>query len=74
MFKAKRIDTGEIQTILDVFYDEQYHMTYFFVWQNNGWRWRPATKYVPPNVDISKVENIKKYKESSEMIDDDPPF
>lgn len=74
MFKAKRIDTGEVQIVLSTFFDPEYHMTYFLIWQNDGWRWRPATKYVPPNVDINKCENIKKYKQSSEMIDDDPPF
>lgn len=49
MFKARRIDTGEIQTILSVYHDYNFHQTYFFVWDNNGWRWRSAHKYVPPN-------------------------
>ena len=68
MFKAKRIDTNEIQTILDTFYDLEFHRTYFLVWSNNGWRWRPADKYVPPNVPISKLH------QSNDIIDDDPPF
>lgn len=54
MFKVKRIDTGEIQTVLSVEFDNIFHQTHFLVWDNNGWRWRSATKYVPPNVDIAK--------------------
>lgn len=74
MFKVKRIDTGEIQTVLSVEFDNIFHQTHFLVWDNNGWRWRPATKYVPPNVNPNEIKSIKKYKESTELIDDDPPF
>ena len=74
MFKVKRIDRGEIQIVLDVYFTEEFHQTYFLVWDNDGWRWRPATKYVPPNVDPSKIAPIKRYKKSTELIDDDPPF
>ena len=55
MFKAKRIDTGEIETILAVNYYDAFHQTYFFVWSNGAWRWRPAHRYVPPNVDINQI-------------------
>ena len=55
MFKAKRIDTGEIQTILAVDYNDEFHQTYFLVWDNKAWRWRPAHKYVPPNVPIESL-------------------
>lgn len=74
MFKAKRIDSGAIETVLAVIHDDTFHQTYFFVWANNGWRWRPAHKYVPPNVNPDDIPEIKKYKESSDYIDDDPPF
>lgn len=58
MFKAKRIDTGEIETILAVDYYDAFHQTYFFVWSNNAWRWRPAHRYVPPNVNPEDVAPI----------------
>ena len=58
MFKAKRIDTGEIETILAVNYYDALQQTYFLVWANNGWRWRPAHKYVPPNVNIETIKQI----------------
>jgi len=74
MFKAKRIDSGEVQTVLAVSYHELFHQTYFFVWANDGWRWRPAHNYVPPNVDINSIKEIKTYKEASDMIDDELSF
>lgn len=52
MFKAKRKDTGAIHVVLDTFFDYMYQYTYFLVWDNNGWRWRPADMYVPPNVEV----------------------
>lgn len=52
MFKAKRKDTGEILQVLDVWFDELFHKTYFFVWDKGGWRWRPADKFVPPGIEI----------------------
>lgn len=61
MFKAKRIDNGEVETILAVNYNDTFHQTYFLVWSANAWRWRPAHKYVPPNVipeDIAPI-NIR---------------
>lgn len=54
MFKVKRKDTGEIYQVLDVYYQELYHQTYFLVWDNNGWRWRPATSFVPPNYEAKE--------------------
>ena len=52
MFNAKRIDTGEIFQVLDTHFDELFHSTYFLVWDNSGWRWRPASKFIPPNVEV----------------------
>lgn len=49
MFKAKRKDNGKIYQILDTYITSPYHITYFLIWENNGWRWRPADKFVPPN-------------------------
>ena len=68
MFKAKRIDNGNIETILAVDYNDTWHQTYFLVWSAGAWRWRPAHKYVPPAVEISK------YEIAGDIIDDDPPF
>jgi len=49
MFKAKRKDSGQVYQILDTFFDPVTQYTYFLIWENNGWRWRPASKFVPPN-------------------------
>ena len=68
MFKAKRIDTGDIDVVLDTFYEPEFHQTYFLIWKNDGWRWRPAHKYVPPNIPIPKE------KQADDIIDEDPPF
>lgn len=57
MFKAKRKDTGEVFQVLDTWFDEIFHQTYFFVWDNDGWRWRPATKFVPPNYEIKGAKD-----------------
>ena len=57
MFKAKRIDNGEIETVLAVDYNDTFHQTYFLVWKD-GWRWRPAHKYVPPNVELEDLHRI----------------
>lgn len=77
MFKAKRIDTGEIETVLSVNYNDTWHQTYFLVWSNNAWRWRPAHKYVPPNVnpkDIAPINIRTEMKQAGDLIDEDPPF
>lgn len=52
MFKAKRKDTGKIYTVLDTYFDDMFHYTYFLVWDNNGWRWREARMFVPPNIEV----------------------
>lgn len=49
MFKAKNIKNGLIYQVLDTYFDDLFHQTYFLVWDNDGWRWRPAKNYVPPN-------------------------
>lgn len=49
MFNVKRIDNNQIYQVLDVYFDELFHQTYFLIWDNNNWRWRPAYKFVPPN-------------------------
>ena len=57
MFKAKRIDTGAIDVVLAVDYSDIFHQTYFLVWKD-GWRWRPAAMYVPPNVSIESLKPV----------------
>lgn len=54
MFNVKRIDTNQIYQVLDVYFDELFHQTYFLVWDNDNWRWRPAKKFVPPNYEVKK--------------------
>ena len=54
MFKAKRKRDGEIVQILDTYVDDYLGITYFFLWENDGWRWRSANNYVPPNYDFNK--------------------
>ena len=54
MFNAKQKSTGEILQVLSVFTPPELDVTYFFVWENNGWRWRPANSFVPPNYEIEK--------------------
>lgn len=49
MFKVKRRLTGEIHTVLDVHVEDVYGTTFFLIWENDGWRWRPADNFVPPN-------------------------
>lgn len=52
MFKVKHKITGEIHQILDVYTDEVTDVTFFFLWDNDGWRWRPANNFVPPNYNL----------------------
>lgn len=49
MFKVKHINNKQIYQVLDTYFDETFHQTYFLIWDNDGWRWRPAANYVPPN-------------------------
>ena len=48
MFKVKNKKTGEIIQVLDTHCDE-YGGAWFLIWANDGWRWRAANKFVPPN-------------------------
>ena len=57
MFKAKRKSTGEIHQILSVYTDNEINVTYFFLWENGDWRWRPASSFVPPNYNLDSNEN-----------------
>lgn len=57
MFKVKRKDNGKIYQVLDTCCDNVFHFTYFLVWDNDGWRWRPADKFVPPNYN-TKEEKV----------------
>lgn len=54
MFKVKKISNKQIYQVLDTWFDSQFNQTYFLIWENNGWRWRPAKNFVPPGV---KLEN-----------------
>lgn len=49
MFKAKRKDNNKLYQVLDTYCEPPFHFTYFLIWENDGWRWRPADKFVPPN-------------------------
>ena len=60
MFKVKSIKTGEIVQVLEATTDEIFGTTFFLIWENNGWRWRPAKNFVPPLVEIGEKNDIKK--------------
>ena len=49
MFKVRRKGTDEIIPVLSVYMEDITAETYFFIWENNGWRWRPSEHFVPPN-------------------------
>ena len=75
MFKVKRIDTEEIETVLAVDYFDAWHQTYFLVWSKGAWRWRPAHKYVPPNVPIESLGPVNlRTSIAGDIVDEDPPF
>ena len=57
MFKAKRKNTGEIFQVLSVYCEETTGSPYFLVWENNDWRWRPASSFVPPNYNLEKEKD-----------------
>lgn len=61
MFKAKRRETNEIVVVLDSYFDLLSKGTWFLIWENNGWRWRPADRYVPPNVEVKdgQIVNLR---------------
>ncbi len=48
MFKVKRIKTDEIVQVLSVYCDE-YGKSWFLIWDQDGWRWRAADDFCPPN-------------------------
>ena len=54
MFKVKNKDTGAISTVLDVYLDDIFATTFFLIWENDGWRWRNAENYVPPNYEVKE--------------------
>lgn len=54
MFKVKNKQAKEIIQVLDTMVDDTFGVTFFFVWENNGWRWRPAENYIPPNYEIEE--------------------
>ena len=47
--KFFHIKTKEIIQVLDTMVDDVYGVTFFLIWENNGWRWRDAKNFVPPN-------------------------
>lgn len=55
MFKVKRLDNQKIYQVLDTYCDDTFHQTYFLIWENNGWRWRPADKFIPPALDVKNI-------------------
>lgn len=54
MFKVKNKDTGIISTVLDVYLDNIFATAFFLIWENDGWRWRNAENYVPPNYEVKE--------------------
>ena len=54
MFKVKSKDTGVMSTVLDVYLDNIFATTFFLIWENDGWRWRNAENYVPPNYEVKE--------------------
>ena len=49
MFNAKYLKNNKVYQILDTYLDPIYPVTMFLIWDNGGWRWRPASNFVPPN-------------------------
>lgn len=49
MFKVKRKGTDKVYQVLDTSVEDVFGLTYFLIWENGGWRWRPAKNFVPPN-------------------------
>ena len=59
MFKVKRIDTEQIYMVLDTYCEPTFHQTYFLIWDNDGWRWRPSDRFVPPSYEEDLNEEKK---------------
>lgn len=57
MFKVKKKENEKIYQVLDTSVDDIYGLTYFLIWENNGWRWRDAKNFVPPNWEEPKDKN-----------------
>lgn len=56
MFKAQHKTNKKIYTILDTYLDETYPVTYFLVYENDNWRWRPATNFIPYEYELPYEE------------------
>ena len=54
MFKVKRKKDSKIFQVLATSINEVYGNTFFLVWENDGWRWRSADNYVPPNYNFEE--------------------
>lgn len=54
MFKVKNKETGVISTVLDVYLDHIFATTFFLIWESDGWCWRNAENYVPPNYEVKE--------------------
>lgn len=57
MFRVKNKKTEEIIQVLDTYCDE-YGKTWFLIWVNDGWRWRAADNFVPPNYMVKNKGSI----------------
>lgn len=53
MFNVKRITDEKIFQVLDTYLDLQFQTTYFLIWENDGWRWRNAKNFIPPNIEVN---------------------
>lgn len=57
MFKVKYKKTNEVVVVLGTYLDPIYSTTYFLIWENEGWRWREASRFVPPNYEVKDNKN-----------------
>lgn len=74
MFKVKSKKTGEIVQVLDAHCDE-YGKTWFLLWIKDGWKWRAAGDYVPPNYSpkykwiVAGSRSFQNYPKMCEVLD-----
>lgn len=74
MFKVKEIKTGKIFQVLDVYCDD-YSKSWFLLWIDDGWRWRAADEFVPPNyiikrkVIVAGSRSFTNYRKVQEELD-----
>lgn len=74
MFKVKFKKTNEILQVLDTYCDE-YGKTWFLFWLNDGWRWRAADDFVPPNyvvkqkIIIAGCRTFKDYRRLAQELE-----